>query len=161
ARLREAGHAVSVVLPAERFDVLGTNLYGVDPGSREDHDTLLRMLKEARSVPRTIVHAWSVSQPDDDPDDPAAVEREQRLGFLSRLSAVQALVRLDASARFRFVAVSNEMHRVTGAEKLRPGKALLLGLCRVAPKEMPQATFQTVDVVLAGRNRRAEAELLR
>ncbi len=147
-RLREQGAAVVTVVPGERFVAHDTQTYALHPAEPEHYDQLLRGLRSANLLPQTIVHLWSVT-----PDDaPAAglegyAEAQQR-GFGSLLLLSQAFGRLGGSDAIHLAIISSAMQAVTGAERLCPEKATLLGPCRVVPQEYSALSCRSVDVLM-------------
>jgi NAD(P)-dependent dehydrogenase (short-subunit alcohol dehydrogenase family) len=69
-------------------------------------------------------------------------------GFYSLLALAQAADGRLTSQRLKVVVVSNDMQDVTGDEPICAAKALLLGVTKVVPQELPEITCHSVDVHL-------------
>lgn len=166
---RLAGHAVTTVSPGASFARVGENAYTINPAERADYDALVAELEAQKRLPQTIVHLWSVT-----PSKPpwarlgglanpssaalATLAKSQELHFYGLLFLAQALT--GHTEPFDLVVVSNELHQVAGESELAPEKATLLGPCRVIPREFPNVTARSVDVVLPPAKSWQEARLL-
>jgi acyl transferase domain-containing protein/acyl carrier protein len=147
-RLAQAGHQVTTVRGGPRFARLNEGVYALNPTRPKEYDALLDDLRAARRWPDTIVHLWSVTgdEPELAPLD--RLDRALERGFYSLLYLAQSLGKQDGAEALQLVAVSNELHDVTGADPVAPEKATLLGPLKVIPLEYPHVRCRSVDVLL-------------
>jgi amino acid adenylation domain-containing protein len=145
-RLREMGQRVVTVTVGEAFARSGEDAWTVRPRERSDYDALLRDLGE---TPDGIAHLWCVGE------GPAGLPSED-LGFYSLLALAQALGERVAPKPVRIEVVSTGVQPVTGEEWIEPEKALVLGLVKVVPQEVPGLACRSIDVDLPERGSRRE-----
>ncbi|GAA1329725.1 hypothetical protein GCM10009660_01260 [Catellatospora bangladeshensis] len=142
-RLRAAGATVTTVAAGGTGPVVPGGRCTVDPGLAGDYDRLLTALRDgAGEAPTHVVHAWSADDPGDGPD---AEETALRRGFGGLVLFAQAWSRAAGGARRLWVLTSGA-HAVTGAERMRPLTATVLGPARVLPREVPGLACRVVDV---------------
>ncbi len=142
ARLRAQGREVIEVVPGAAFERAALG-FSLDPCRPQDY---VRLLHEAAAG--LVLHLWTADALAD--DDERGFRRGQELGFTSLLCLAQALGRADVGAGVRVEVVSSGVQRVSGAERLEPAKATLLGPLRVIPQEFPRVTCRGVDVERGG-----------
>ncbi|HYG61904.1 MAG TPA: type I polyketide synthase, partial [Thermoanaerobaculia bacterium] len=114
-RLNAAGCRViaATLAPAgQGFSRLGESSWTLDPGRRENWDSLLADLKAAGELPRRIVHAWNLGPAD-------TLEASRVRAFDSLVFLAQALDRAGAGA-VRIGVLSSDLQRVAGERSLRP-----------------------------------------
>jgi len=152
-RLREAGHRVAAVTPGDAFTRLGEDAWTVRPRERGDYAALLRDLAADGRSPDAIPHLWCVG---------AAAEGMALadLGFYSLLALAQALGERPAPQPVRIEVLSTGVQSVTGDERIEPEKALVLGLVKVVPQEMPHLAWRSIDVDLPVERERARVHRL-
>ncbi len=117
------------------FEQLGGQAYGIDPASKDDYQSLMNAIKPIVAPNLKILHLWNTE----------ACHGEQFLGFYSLLFLSQAC-KADAFDKVDVTVVSTGVHKVLDNDKVVPGKATLLGPCRVIPKEQPFFSFHSVDL---------------
>jgi acyl transferase domain-containing protein/acyl-CoA synthetase (AMP-forming)/AMP-acid ligase II/acyl carrier protein/alpha-ketoglutarate-dependent taurine dioxygenase len=157
-RLRAAGREVSWAAPGSGFACLGDGSYTLDPRRRQDYEALLDHLGSHGRSPVRVIHLWTVTRGDREPSL-AGLEEAGALGFDSLLALAQALGRGGEHAA-ELVVVTSDLHEVTGEERVRPEKALVVGPATVLPQEMPGLRCRLVDVVLPAEGSGEERELL-
>jgi len=145
-RLAAAGAEVRTVVPSASFAELEPGRYGLRPSEREDYDALLEAIAASGSLPTGIVHGWTAGPPADEPVSPEAVRAAQDLGFFSVLHLAQAIAKHYGSTEATLTVVSSNLQDVTGQDVIEPGKATVLGLCKLVPKELPNIACHSVDV---------------
>jgi amino acid adenylation domain-containing protein len=146
-RLRAAGKHVVSVLPGAAFSRLDVDHYTVAATKRADYVALLDDLHAKGQVPQAVFHCWNVTAEDKAPALESLAVYEER-GFYSLLSLAQAADGRLTGRPLKIVVVSNDMQDVTGDEPICAAKALLLGVTKVVPLELPSTTCQSVDVRL-------------
>ncbi|MDI6412563.1 SDR family NAD(P)-dependent oxidoreductase [Streptomyces albus] len=120
----------------------------LDPADRAGWDRLLREAAAAGTLPRHIVHLWTVTPPA--PDGTATDAQEiWRRGFVSLLHLAQALGEAgEGGAPVRVTVVSSGMQALQAGRDSSPDKAAVLGMCRVWPLENPAVDCRSVDITL-------------
>lgn len=136
----EGGEKVSRVTIAGAYGKGDDGALTIDPERRSHYDDLVRDLLAEGPLPRRIVHLWCADG--SSPDGAPAVSR----GFLALLHLLQALGQAGGLEGARLLALARELFDVTGGKALRPERAALAGLCRVAPMEYPGLTCRLADV---------------
>ncbi|MBK8257161.1 MAG: SDR family NAD(P)-dependent oxidoreductase [Polyangiaceae bacterium] len=136
------------VTPGERFGRGADGVYTIRPSVRADLEALWKDLQTRRQLPTKILHLWALTQ---EPVMPLGAA--QSLLFDSLFLLGQVLSQEEHSADL--TVVSNHLHDVAGEGSVVAEKSLLLGPCRVMPREMPGVRVRSVDVVLPPVDRRA------
>jgi len=156
ARLAEhislAGADVVTVTPAETFSRDGDGRYGLRVGCLEDYQRLLSELGARGWTPAQIVHLWSVGglpadEQERSSDARLAVDLER--GFYSVMMLTQALLKDGPASPIALTVVTEGAQDVTGDEPLVPGRATVLGPCKVIPQEHPRLQVRSVDMSLS------------
>jgi acyl transferase domain-containing protein/thioesterase domain-containing protein/acyl carrier protein len=152
--LRNAGHDVITVIAGARFAALGDRRYSVDPARRSHFDELAGALRERNLAPTSVLHLWAAAA------RPVSRGVFRRKGFdpiasydlglarhyYSLIFAAQAFA-ADASA-LRVVCVSSQMQSAPGDVEMHPEKAVILGPCKVIPREYPHVRCTSIDITL-------------
>jgi acyl transferase domain-containing protein/thioesterase domain-containing protein/acyl carrier protein len=169
AGLRRAGHSVVTVIPAPRFGQLGDLRYGVNPGVRAHFDELARHLRERDIRPAGLLHLWATAPRRRRGGlvhrgqwDPIGTYAEGlALHYYSVIFAIQSFA--DSADALRLVCVSSHMQWVPGDIEMHPEKAVLLGPCKVIPREYPHVRCTSIDVTgpAAGSEPQLAERLLR
>ncbi|HET7695321.1 MAG TPA: SDR family oxidoreductase [Vicinamibacterales bacterium] len=148
ARLRAAGHRVTVVREGTAFRSLASGEWAIDPFSRRDYDDLLKAIAAEDAGFDRVLHCWGAG--DVVPQDASAIamQREHYVLFWSLTLLTQALADANAGT-VRVVVVTTGAQDVTGDEPLRAGKATSLGVCRVIPQEHPNLSCVSIDLASA------------
>ena len=138
--LRRAGHEVATAVRGGAFGG-GEGKYTFRAGEAEDYGSLIDELAAKRRMPQRILHLWALDAYD------AASDEAQDACFFSLLYLAQALGRHEA-VDLEMVVVSDRMQAVAGGEAAHPESALLLGPCKVIPREYPGIRCRSVDVAI-------------
>jgi acyl transferase domain-containing protein/acyl carrier protein len=158
SRLRSHGHDVVSVRRGPRFATLDADNFEINPELQLDYLNLFTELGDANRSPDNIVHAWSIGGPRGRQSEMELFDYYKNMGFLSVIYVAQALVKRRTSKPIQIVAVSDNVHLVTGEERLCPGKATLLAACKCIPQEYPTITCRNVDIDLNMDDTRAADE---
>jgi acyl transferase domain-containing protein/acyl carrier protein len=158
-RLQQRGEDVTAVMAGESFRRVRDEVYTINPQTGADYAALVKHLYTVNRPPNRIVHMWSVTSENGNSTE-EIVGRTQQLGFYSLIFLAQALGSQQDLKPLHIWVVSNAMQDVLGDEPICPGKATLLGPCKVIPKEYEQMTCSSVDVVLPTRQLDTPAEQL-
>jgi acyl transferase domain-containing protein len=154
AGLRRAGHRVVSVSRAQRFSRLGDLRYAIDPSERGDFGLLADDLRAHGALPTGIVHLWAAApRPRGGGfarrahwDPIGSYDHGLGLHYYSLIFAAQAFA-TDAEP-LRIVCVSSQMQAVPGDAEIHSEKAVVLGPCKVIPREYPQVSVTSIDVVI-------------
>jgi acyl transferase domain-containing protein len=132
---------VVTVARGEAFAQVGPAAFQIRPEEAADYDALLTALWATDATPLAthgtaarILHFWNVDRA---PADPGRV-------FYPLLSLAQALARIGSAAPVN--VISSGAWAVTGDEAIEPAKAMLAGICRIAPMEHPGMRWRNIDV---------------
>ena len=146
--LARTGHTVISVRPGERFAKTGRFGYALQPASGGDYKQLLEALVRAGNMPRRILHLWSLAAPDSPPSNSAMVELTETLSFHSLLFLAQAIGAQDLSEPITLAVVSNDLQSVAGEPVHHPERAVVMGPCKVIPKEFENIRSRSIDVAV-------------
>jgi acyl transferase domain-containing protein len=141
-QLLERREEVVVVRTGERLRRVGDLVYTIDPAREEDYVSLLKELVTLRLKFGYVIHLWSI-------DGGENFEREQETGLYSLFFLTRALADQSLTNSLQLVVVTDSVQEVTGGELLRPGRATVLGACKVIPQEYPEITCRSIDLVLS------------
>jgi acyl transferase domain-containing protein/acyl carrier protein len=158
--LRREGSDVILLRAGARFAAEEDGSYTINPQDAEDYRKLLRGLRETGSLPRRILHLWSVGRNEGSPDALTLFNEAQERGVYSLLYLAKAIGEQTLSERTEIFIISNNLQSVTGAESLCPEKATLLGLCKVVPQEFLNLSCRSIDILLPTSGTRREAVLV-
>lgn len=131
--LTRAGQRPVMVKAGDRFQKEAAGVYTIDPGKKEDYETLIADLQAAATVPGHIFHLWNVGE-------------TQEPGFYSLLYLAAALEKKGILQKIDIIVVTTHLADVTGGEELQPEKATLLGPVRVIPQEYPHIRCRILDI---------------
>jgi acyl transferase domain-containing protein/thioesterase domain-containing protein/acyl carrier protein len=169
AGLRQAGSRVVTVVAGTRFAELGDQRFRVDPSQRPHFDELAKTLRDRGLEPTGVLHLWAAAaRPrtgglfSRDRFDPVAnYDHGLALHYFSLVFAAQAFA-ANASA-LRVVCVSSHMQSAPGDIEMHPEKAVILGPCKVIPREYPHVSCTSIDIALpaAGTAQHVAERLLR
>lgn len=143
-RLQARGDRVSTVAIGAEFVQTGDRTFTIDPRRPGDYDLLFRALGPDRA-PHTIVHLWNLTEdgsarrPMCQPEDASTFEP---LLFLAQAAHANGVT------TFQLAVCANSLALVTPSDFVCPGKAPLLGACRVMPQEYAGVTSRWIDLQL-------------
>jgi hypothetical protein len=156
------------VSAAARFADLGESRYSIDPGVRSHYDDLAAALRKRNAIPAGILNLWpAAARPRrgflrrSEWDPLATYDQNQHRYFYSLIFAVQAFA--ADSNDLRIVCVSSQMQSVPGDVEVHPEKAVLLGPCKVIPREYPHVRCTSIDLdsMTPGSERQLAERVLR
>lgn len=160
-QLRAQGHTVFTVTAGQSFQYMPEERYTLRPDVGEDYDALLRHLSAQGHLPDQIVHLWSVTRGELDTQNQPQLARLYDNAFYSLLYLAQAIGNHLYASALHLTIISNQLHNVLGDEQICPEKALLLGPCKVLPKEYPALSCCSIDITLADPGSPQESALLK
>jgi acyl transferase domain-containing protein/acyl carrier protein len=150
-RLMPTAADIVRLVAGDEFARLGENEYAIRPRLLEDYTRVLGELRQEGRMPERVLHLWCAGAAPEGRDGLEAFEETFADGYGSLLFLAQALGNLNLTHRLHLDVVSSNMHQVTGEEPPCPEKAILLGLCKVIPKEFPNASCRSIDVAASGQ----------
>ena len=159
-RLRKADQTVVTVATAEAFSKRDEQAYTINPSQRADYTSLIESLVSQKQVPQRVLHFWSVASSGEGRSQHDSLQPELDRGFYSQIYLVQALAEHEVADPLAMLFVSSGMQQVTGNEPLSPGRATLLGPCRVIPQENPNVTCRSIDVEIPRHRTSDETTLI-
>ena len=149
-RLEREGGVVITVGTGTEFTRTGERSYVINPGQAIDYERLLKNLQGLDRPLNKIVHLWGITgeRTGAGEVDPGSVNRQQILGFYSLLYLARAMGNQNFTNETRLMVLTDNMQGVTGEEPLAPGKATVLGPCKVIPQEFSNTRCRSIDLVL-------------
>ena len=151
ARLREAGHSVTVVRAGDVFARTGEFEYLLAPErGREGYDELIRDLVSTGHTPQAIVHAWLLTREERFRPGSSFFHRNLEQGFFSLLFLAQAMAAENLPKPMHLTVLSSGAVRVRDEALPYPEKATVAGPVQVAPRELPGLTCTWLDLTLPG-----------
>ncbi|HYO60111.1 type I polyketide synthase, partial [Archangium sp.] len=161
--LEAEGAEVTRVAMGGEFSRRGARSFELAPGQQAHYRRLVEELQREGGLPEQVVHLWGVTPEPVGQVDTTTVRGQQERGFYSVLFLSQALAEHLGEQALQLDVVAQDTQDVTGQEPLSPGKAMVLGLCKVLPQEHPKMRCRSIDVVLpeAGGEERLSAQLLK
>ena len=157
-RLQDSGCEVTVVRQGAGFKKEGEAAYTIDPRSADDYIALVDALRVSASVPRQVVHLWSIADRgagEGEGQAAAFAWQAQDPGFFCLIYLAQALGRGEyggAGNKMRdtgvtVTVVTNNTQEVVGGEVFLPAAAAVMGPVRVIPQEYPGINCRGIDIV--------------
>ncbi|HEY9665696.1 MAG TPA: type I polyketide synthase, partial [Coleofasciculaceae cyanobacterium] len=158
-RLELEGQDVITVSVGSGLTKLSEREYALNPGQRDEYETLLNELLAQNKLPKTIVHFWSVTPYNSTTSGLESLKKSQPKGFYSLLFLAQALGKHNTTDEFQITVISNNLQSVTGVESLCPEKATVLGVVKVIPQEYPNINCRSIDVAIPSKGTWEEKNL--
>lgn len=147
AQIARQGQRVIYIRPGAHFSRLDEQTFTVSPAEPEDYVRLCNVLAEQECVPQRVVHCWQISAPSSDQQE-EQFRLDQERGFYSMLSLAKGLSPHIYDEPVQVIALSTHMQEVSGQETLQPGKATLLGACKVISQEPLNLVCRCIDLAL-------------
>ena len=145
AVLRERGHTLTCVDEGPAFAAHADGRFSLRATAADDYEALFEALVAAGGPPARIVHLWNLGA-EPTAASLAGYERARALAFDSLLALAQAIGRQDLSTPLRLDVVASGVQSVAGETPEAPLRALLLGPCRVIPRELANVRCRAIDV---------------
>jgi hypothetical protein len=147
-KLRGRGATVVPVRFGERYATHEDGSYSVRAAQAEDYEALLGDLKSRQLDISQILHMGLLNPPDERNAGADTYAEEQERGFFSLFHLAQCLGKTGFTQPLSLGIVTNGMQQVAGEPVPCPGKATIIGHCRVLPTEMPNLRCRSIDVAL-------------
>ncbi|TDV56123.1 type I polyketide synthase [Actinophytocola oryzae] len=142
ARFEAAGGSVVLVRPGEAFASTADG-YVVRPGESADLRALLRELRDGAGLPERVLHLWTVAPPAE--LDLDVVDTGVAVGPHSIIALAQAASDVGVEG-YTIDIVTSGFSPVTGAERIRPEVATILGPVRLVPVEYSGVSCRLIDL---------------
>jgi phthiocerol/phenolphthiocerol synthesis type-I polyketide synthase E len=149
-QLRAGGTDVVVVRPGDRYAASPAG-YSVRAGEPDDYRRLVRDVGSRRWI-----HAWSLAGPPAGADPRAALAAAE-LGLFALLSLTQALAAGGGPVAVDVVTAGTQ--QVLGGDLTRPEHALVAGVVRSGPYDLPGVQFRHIDLGTADPPARLVSQL--
>ncbi|MCP4151599.1 MAG: SDR family NAD(P)-dependent oxidoreductase [bacterium] len=159
-RLKKDEQNVALVKEGEDFCKTGTGEYTVNPRIPSHYSLLLEALGKEHGIPDRIVHLWLVTGEEKEKNVVERLEKQLDLGFYSMLFLAQAIGENGFSDKMEIFVVSDNSVQLAGDTMISPGKATVLGVSKVIPKEYPNIGCRCIDISLPEKGTRREQRLI-
>ncbi|RKH07402.1 SDR family NAD(P)-dependent oxidoreductase [Corallococcus carmarthensis] len=136
AHLVNQDESVVTVMPGGAFHRQGERHYTLDVRQPEHCAALLSALQADGGIPRRIVQVSGLGR-----------DTDALAGFHGLLFLARALLSHGGAGPFELNVLTRGAQDVTGGEPLDPGRATVLGACKVLPQEEPSLRCRVIDVV--------------
>ncbi|CUH87521.1 Beta-ketoacyl-acyl-carrier-protein synthase I [Phaeobacter sp. CECT 5382] len=149
ARLRAAGHQVSLVRAGDTYAKLADGDYILPPEQgRFGYAALLADLADSGAMPNRIAHFWLVTNEEIFRPGSSFFDRNLEMGFASLTALAQELGGLDLADPIHLSVFTTGAAQVAHEALPYPEKALIAGPVGVIPREFPQITCSAIDIEL-------------
>ncbi|MEL6439001.1 MAG: SDR family NAD(P)-dependent oxidoreductase [Cyanobacteria bacterium J06621_8] len=132
-KLQQIECQVIVVNIAREFIKEDEQLYKINAANSHDYLTLIEDLEVNSYLPQKIIYLWNLKD-------------NSQQDFNNLIYLTQALTSKLINKSIQLSIITNNIHQVTGNEKLNPDGALLMGACKVIPQELPQIICHNIDL---------------
>ncbi|AVH67247.1 type I polyketide synthase [Nostoc sp. 'Peltigera membranacea cyanobiont' N6] len=151
-RLTLEGNNAIIVRIGEQFSseiVSNQRVYTINPRRQDDYYALIKELSRLEVTPNRILHLWNLTLNSGTELTIESLERCETLGFYSLVFLAQALAEQQRMTNpMQIGIVSNNLQEVTGSEVLDPGKAFILGPCKVIQQEYSNIACCSIDIII-------------
>lgn len=158
--LKKKNIKVITVGKADRFQKIDDSSFLINPGAKENYRALLDEISKTGRYPRKILHLWNVTPVRSGSTRLEAYDQGQEDAFYSLLYLVQSLEFLGIKEKIRISIITNGLYSIAGESELYPEKATVLGPCKVIPKEYPDISCQSIDILLPEEEPQANERLI-
>ena len=155
-KLEQKGIQVVAAAKGEKFCRLNACSYTVNPAIKEDYTRLGNELFSNGIKIVSVLHLWGTVGKASPAGGGGIPEDIHFNGLYSLIFLVQAFSRHAVDHHLRLSVITNDVHSVTGGEKLSPEKAAVLGACKVIPMEYANIFCQHIDVASADIEKKKE-----
>ena len=136
--LRLRGEPIVIVRTGASFSRRSGQEYTIDPSHAEDYQALLNEIAVGGLIPRSVLYLWGFRN---------STPGHGRAGFHNLRLLAQALDNRPYSGPIDCIVVSSAMQAVNGSEAVDPEASLLLGPCKVIPREYPHIICRSIDLL--------------
>ncbi len=137
---------VVMVRKGSQFLNLGDHLFIIDPERAGDYWRLLRELAGTNCLPDRILHLWNIGADGTGSVQASFNRRTALFSYHSLIFLAQAISEVGWTHPIQLGIASEGMQALAGEAVLQPIKALLLGPCKVIPREFPNIQCRSIDI---------------
>lgn len=149
ARLEKEGDSVVTVRVGGGFMKNSANSYTIQPGEKEHYHNLLSEIRAHFGQITRVFHLWTYGPHAGEPSNDIELEKRLDVGLYSLLYLIQALAKIQETEKtVPFLVVSSYSHKVLADDEISCEKAMLTGLIRTAPREIPWLDCRMIDLPL-------------
>ncbi len=143
-KLKQAGGGrVTLVKQGSQFVRLSEGVYTLNPTDPAGYEILLKALSVDNRPFGRVVHCWNF----DGVDEPGApVQPVLDTGFYSLLHFARATAKQGLARSLTLTVLTGGLQPSGRPPVIAPVRAVLLGACRVLPKEYPQLRCRGLDI---------------
>ncbi|MGD9160302.1 MAG: SDR family NAD(P)-dependent oxidoreductase [Desulfobacteraceae bacterium] len=147
-RLKQQGQKIITVKASDSFTKINDHTFSINPSQHKDYESLISILKNEKVTSVRIVHLWNITEDDHNEIGFSWDNNFQEMGFYSLIYLAQAVGETGLNEKLNIYVISNNLHSVTGQEKLSPRKATALGPIKVIPQEYTNIKCCNIDIKL-------------
>ncbi len=159
-RLKRDVEFVFAIEAGNQFDKLNERAYRIDPRRRADYETLFEEVLAQSQRPLKIIYLWGVTAENEGQMGRQLSSEHSDSVIGGLLHVAQALAARQLVAPVQIEVVSNGTQQLTGDDELCPEKATILGAVEVIPKEYPNITCRSFDLVIPQCFDRRQSQLI-
>lgn len=155
AKLSLAGAKVSKVYSGINFSQYNEekdSVFIINERKKEDYLKLFGSNLLETTDYDYIVHLFSVTESRGNLISPADIDESMYKSFYSLLFLVQAIHLNGNKDKMKLAVITNHMHVIAGEDQVHPEKSLVLGPCKVIPKEYGNISCQSIDLDITEDN---------
>lgn len=146
--LEKKGIEIIEVARGNNFTKISSKQYLINAANKHDYSLLINDIVDSGTKLKKILHLWGVTGSHKNASRLEFSQQCQDYGFYSMMYLAQALGNKGLEDRLGIVAVTNNMHFISGEQELQPEKATIIGPCKVIPREYSEISCQSIDIVL-------------
>lgn len=160
--LEQSTSNLVIVTIGTQYQKENNSRYTINPNHPGDYQALFSDLRKSNKIPQVLIYTWSLSEDADYASklDITQIDNATEMGFYSLIYLSQAIGELNISDEISLKVITNNLHCVTGLEKLCPEQAMVLGPVKVIPLEYPNLKCGNIDIELPDSNRKAEPQFI-
>jgi acyl transferase domain-containing protein/Zn-dependent alcohol dehydrogenase/acyl carrier protein len=147
-KLDDANQDVTIVRIADHFTKLNKNTFCLNPSEYDHYKALFENLQEMGKTIQIICHLWGITSNKFTHLSIRSINQIQKQVFNSLLNIVQVFSRQNGEDPLRIELVTNNMQKVKNSDEICPEKSIIMGPCRVIPKEYPGITCRSIDICI-------------
>ncbi|HEX3045790.1 MAG TPA: amino acid adenylation domain-containing protein [Bacillota bacterium] len=141
---------VIMVKRGQRYQVGPDSLIIINPEQQEDYLRLFAELRESGGLPSRIIYLWNLDFAGAPVAAPDGINPALTLGFYSLLHLAKAWGANNIDTNITLDIITDNWQDITGAEELRPEKAVNAGPALVIPLEYPNFSCRIIDISFSG-----------
>ena len=145
-RLLKEGEELVRVVIGTHFLKESESSYQLNPGKEEDFVSLFQDLSAAGIQPDRIIHAWAITQGEENSTENGALISKMDRFYYSLVYAIKAAQEHGGILGKQIQVLSSGLHGIIAKEESDPYKGIVLGLLKVIPQEYPSVISKHIDI---------------